>query len=63
MHVCSPKVLAAVCLILAMALSPVVTYAGPRDETDAVLQSKEDNQWKVGLIETFGMERRDKAWW
>jgi hypothetical protein len=24
---------------------------------------KEDNQWRVGLIETFGMERRDKARW
>jgi hypothetical protein len=41
MHICSPKVLAAVCLTLAMALSPVVTYAGPSPETDAILQSAE----------------------
>ena len=25
--------------------------------------SKEENQWKVGLIETFGIERRDKPRW
>ena len=24
---------------------------------------KEENQWKVGLIETFGTERRDKPRW
>ena len=24
---------------------------------------KEENQWKVGLIETFGIERRDKPRW
>jgi hypothetical protein len=24
---------------------------------------REQNQWKVGLIETFGIERRDKARW
>ena len=57
------KFLQQVCLALAMALGPVVTYAGPKDETDAILQSKEENQWKVGLIETFGLERRDKARW